>query len=388
MKSTTQQNINSLRATRCEINIQTLKNNISVFKNKIEPNCSLCLAVKANAYGHGIIEVAHYTESMVDVFAVATVAEGVALRESGITKPILVLSAHTRAEVPYVCEYNLSPFLSHTNFLDEYDSWAKHYNMTLALHIKVDTGMSRAGFNALSVLETARQIENYGNICIEGVCTHFSSSDDLECGKEATESQIDIFNTAIEKLKENGVFPKYIHAANSAAVGCYKHSHFNMVRLGISAYGYSYVGEKNIKPVMSFKTKISIVKRIAKGTSVSYGQTWTASKDTLVAILPVGYADGYKRCLSNNAAVMIGGVLCNVVGRVCMDQIMVELPDDFNDSSKNSKDYESYLGQDVILFGDDYIFNATVLAEKSGTIVYEILTSISERVPRIFVNVD
>ncbi len=374
MKSTTQQNINSLRATRCEINIQTLKNNIAMFRNKIEPNCSLCLTVKANAYGHGAIEVANYVESMVDFFAVATVGEGVALREGGIDKPILLLSAHTKSEVPYVCQYRLSPFLSHNSFLDEYNYFAEHYKIKLSLHIKVDTGMSRAGFNVNNVLKSAKQIQNYKHLYIEGLCTHFSSSDDLDAGKDVTESQIDIFNNVIEKLKEHAIYPKYIHAANSAAILNYKNSHFNMVRVGIGAYGYEL--DESIKPVMSFKTKITIIKRITKGTSVSYGQTWTADKDTLIAIVPVGYADGYKRSLSNNAQVMIDGRLCNVLGCVCMDQMAIELPSDFD---------ESYLEKDVILFDDDEYFNAMVLADKTNTIVYEILTSISERVPRIFI---
>ncbi len=374
MKFTTQENILNLRATRCEVNIQTLKDNIQIFRNKIDKNCNLCLTVKANAYGHGAIKVANYVESMVDFFAVATVYEGVQLRESGINKPIMLLSAHTRAEVAYICQYNLNPFLSHNSFLDEYNHWAGYYKTKLSLHIKVDTGMSRAGFNTCDVLESAKQIENYDNLHIAGICTHFSSSDDVNA-KDVTEKQLNIFNNILEELKVHGIFPKYIHAANSAAVLNYNNSHFNMVRLGIGAYGYS--DDKNIKPVMSFKTKITIVKKISKGTPVSYGKTWTAENDTMIAILPVGYADGYKRCFSNNAKVMIDGKACNVIGRVCMDQIAIELSYDFD---------ENCLEKDVILFGDDEYFNAETLAFKANTIVYEILTSISERVPRIFFN--
>ncbi len=375
MKLTTNNNVFDLRATRCEVNIRTLKNNIAIFRNKIDKNCSLCLTIKGNAYGHGIVEVAQYAQSEVDFFAVATVGEGALLRENGIVKPILLLSVHTRAEIPYVCEYNLSPFLSHNSFLEQYDYFAKHYNTKLSAHIKIDTGMSRAGFNIDNAIDNAKQIGDYENISIDGICTHFSSSDDPYCGEEVTQKQIERFNTVVDQLKKHGINPRYIHAANSAAVMNYSNSHFNMVRVGLGAYGYST--DTSVKPIMSFKTQITIVKRITKGASVSYGQTWTADRDTTIAILPVGYADGYKRCLSNKAQVMIGSKLCNVIGVVCMDQMAIELPYDFDQND---------LGQDVVLFDDNHSFNAEMLASRADTIVYEILTSISDRVPRIYTN--
>ncbi len=360
-----------LRATRVEINIKNFRNNIKIFRDKIGSSCSLCLSVKGNAYGHGIIAMAHHAKDIVDFFAVATVNEGASLRESGINLPILVLSSHLESEIPTICNYGLSPLVSHCQFFDKYEYWANYYNINLALHIKVDTGMSRAGILPNDVLSSAKKIMAFKNIHIEGLCTHLACSDDREVGADFTEKQISLFENIIDEFKNNNINPKYIHAANSSAVMYYKNSHFNMVRFGLGAYGYS--DDINIKPVMEFKTKITIIKNISKDSMVSYGCTWKANQDTTIGIAPVGYADGYMRSLSNKASVLIDGDFYNVIGRVCMDQIIIELPYGFNQ-----------LEHDVLLFGDNEKLNANTLSILANTISYEILTSISDRVPRIY----
>ncbi len=357
-----------LRATRAEINIKNFKNNLAFFKNRLT-DCSLCLVVKANAYGHGLVGIAEYAKDSVDMLAVASVNEGVRLRKAGIMLPIFVMSAHIESEIPTICEYNLIPFVSHNRHLDQYQKYAKQYNIKLPLHIKVDTGMGRAGIMPNEVLDVAKKILSHDNLILEGVCTHFSTAED----KGVSDKQLAVFDSVIERLKQNNISPKHIHAANSMAIENYPNSHFNLVRLGIGAYGYS-ANNSEVRPVMSFKSKITIEKTIPKGHGVSYGGTWIAEKDTKIGVIPVGFADGYMRSLSNKGKVLIDDKLCPILGRVCMDQIIVALTDDGD-----------YLEKDVLLFGDNDALNAQTLADLADTILYEILTSVSDRVPRIYI---
>ncbi len=357
-----------LRATRAEISIKNFKNNLNFFKHKIE-NRPLCLAVKANSYGHGLIQMAKHAKDIVGFLAVSSVNEGVRLRESGITLPVFVMLAHIKSEIPIICKYNLTPFVSHGEFLEQYQECAEYHGIKLNIHIKVDTGMGRAGLMPKEVLDVAKKVLTYKNLNLEGLCTHFASADD---NKLFTNKQISVFKSVIDELQQNNISPKYIHAANSWGIMHYPDSYFTLARVGIGAYGY--VDNQNIKPVMSFKSKVTIEKIIPKGHGVSYGCTWVAKEDTKIGIVPVGYGDGYMRCLSGKSKVLIDGKLYPVLGRVCMDQIVVALPKDQN-----------CLEKDVVLFGDHKELNAQTLAELSGTISYEILTSISDRVPRLYI---
>lgn len=357
-----------LRATRAEINISQFKKNLTVFKNTIGKDKQLCLAVKGNAYGHGLIAMSYHAQGLVDVLAVATVQEGVSIREEGITLPIFVLSSHLEKEISILCRYHLIPMVSHGAFLEQYQYWASYYKMSLPLHLKVDTGMGRAGVMPTEALALAQKINSYPNLSLEGLCTHFATADS---DTAFTHKQITLFNQIIQEFREHEINPPSIHAANSAGVLSSSESHFTLVRVGIGAYGYG--DHPDLKPVMSLKSKILLEKIIPQGHPVSYDCTWIAPKDTKIGIVPVGYADGYFRALSNKAKVMIDGVLYPVLGKICMDQIVVALPID-----------GSYLEKDVYLYGDRPDLNAETLAEWAGTISYEIITAVSERVPRIY----
>ena len=362
----------NLRATRVEINVEQFKKNLLVFKNIIGKDKPLCLAVKGNAYGHGLIAMAHHAQAVVDILAVATVNEGVQLRESGILIPILVLSAHLEKEIPILCQYKLTPLISHGESLSSYQYWAEYFNITLSLHLKIDTGMSRAGVLPELALALAQNITKFPNLFLEGICTHLAVADGGEEWKKFTDKQISTFKKVIDTLQQHSIKPPLIHAANSFGILCHPESHFTMARVGIGAYGYAE--HPALKPVMEFKTKITIVKTIAKGSSVSYGCTWVAPEDTKIGIVPVGYADGYMRCLSNKAKVLIDGKFYPVLGRVCMDQMAIALPDD-----------DSCMEKDVLLYGNHPELNANTLALLADTISYEILTAIADRVPRFYI---
>ncbi len=358
-----------LRATRVEISVKNFKNNLAFFRSKLATDCPLCLVVKANAYGHGLIEMAECVKDDVEMLAVAAVNEGVRLREAGMIHPILVMSAHVAAEIPTICKYNLIPFVSHSEYIEQYQKYAEQYNIKLPLHIKVDTGMGRSGLMPNEVLDVAKKILSHDNLILEGVCMHFSEVEK----KETADQQLAVFNSVVDELKQNDITPKYVHAANSVAIVYRPDSHFNLVRLGVGVYGYN-VFEPEIRPVMSFKSKVTIEKVIPKGHGVSYGSTWVAEEDTKVGVIPVGFADGYMRAFSNKGKVLIDGKFCPIIGRVCMDQMVVALPDNGD-----------YLEKDVLLFGDNDELTAFTLASQIGSIATDITTAVStDRVPRIY----
>ncbi|MGL4676416.1 MAG: alanine racemase [Brevinema sp.] len=358
------------RVTRVEVNISQFQKNLLFFRNLIGQDKKLCLVVKANAYGHGLVPMAYHAQNFVDILAVATVNEGVRLREAGILLPILVLSTHLQSDIPIICHHRLTPLISHELFLEQYNHWSKYYGITLSLHIKVDTGMGRVGIRPEKTESLICKVKEYKNLFLEGICTHFAMADCGEAGQEFTQNQINIFQNLLNQLAQKNVVIPVVHAANSSGISYYPKSHFSLVRLGIGAYGYSEFSE--VQPIMEFKTKITIIKTIPKGHIVSYGGAWTAPEDTKIGILPVGYADGYMRCLSNKSFVLVGGHQCPVLGMICMDQMVIALPE------------HVFLEQDVLLYGNDPRLTAVELALLAQTIPYEILTAVSERVPRIY----
>lgn len=364
--------------TVAEINISSFKNNLRLLR-KIAGDRKHVLVVKADAYGHGIIQMSNAAlNEGIYALAVATVNEGVKIRQGGITAPIIVLFEHSKSESELVCRYNLSPVISSDSCISNYDNYLKRFDKTLNVHIEVDTGLSRMGLNLEDVLDFTKKVLSYERLKVEGICTHFAGSDgDDDASLAYTKKQIYSFNNIINVLSENNIDIKYIHAASSAGTLYYPESHFNMVRFGISAYGYSPNRSKNpgFKPVMSLKSKVIFVKKIKEGVSVSYGMTWTAKKDTHIALIPIGYADGFSRKFSNNGKVKIKDKYYPVIGRICMDQTIVDIGND-----------KIYPEDDVLIFGDDNILNADTLADKLGdSICYEVLTAVGNRVERVYI---
>lgn len=363
--------------TIAEIDLSVLKNNINIISSIVKKTKILNI-LKANAYGHGIIEIAKASEKFkVDAIGVATVEEGIKIRKSGVKIPIIVLFQHFKSEFEEICNYNLSPTISNADFLPYYDNYMERFKGSLKLnvYIKIDTGLNRIGAKPEEALNLAKKVLSYKNLILEGISTHYASADmNDEESINFTKKQIITFNEVVNNLKENNIKVNIIHSANSAAILSYKESYFNMVRAGIILYGYPQI-ETNlkIKPVMEVKSKIVLIKSLKKGESVSYGMTFKADKDTKIALIPIGYADGIPRKLSNNWNVKIKNKYYPVRGRICMDLMIIEIFDD-----------KINIEDDVLIFGNDKELNAENMAKKSKTISYEILTNIGERVKRVY----
>lgn len=368
-----------LRRTWAEIDEKALLHNFEIIKQTAKSK--ICAVVKANAYGHGVEIVAPALQKAgADFFAVSNIEEAVELRESGITKPILILG-YTPCE--YVCElkkHNISQCVYSLEYAKELSNEAVAYNSKIKVHLKLDTGMSRIGFDcrsdSLDGIDDAIKAANLDGFEIEGIFTHFAVSDrnaDQEDG--FTSEQYNRFCKAINVLKSHNIDPEYKHCCNSAALCQDNDKHLNMCRAGIILYGLTPSADLHLQqdfiPVMSFKSVVSQVKVIKQGDTVSYGRTFKANKDITVATVSAGYADGYSRLLSNKAEVIINGRRAKIIGRVCMDQFCIDVT--------NIPDVKR--GDEVSLFGDD--LPVEELAEIIGTINYELVCAVSSRVKRI-----
>lgn len=359
-----------------EIDLKALQNNIKIIRS-MTGNTKLLTIVKANAYGHGIIGMSKQLENLnVDALGVATVEEGVKIREAGVKIPIIVLFQHFKNEAEDVCRYDLTPIISNAECLDDYDRFLKNHNKKLKLHIKVDTGLNRMGAKPKDVLSLANKILSYGTLEIEGINTHYAASDGFDdISKEFTENQIKIFTDVLNELKTNGIKINNAHTANSAALLYYKNAYFDMVRAGIVVYGYTEkLHDFGFKPILNLKSKVILTRKIKKNETVSYGMTWKADKDTNIAVIPIGYADGLSRKLSNNWEVKINGKYYPIIGKICMDIIMADIGNEDNIKEED----------EVLIFGDDERLNANTMAKKIESISHEVLVRIGERVKRVY----
>ncbi|MDC7228367.1 MAG: alanine racemase [Spirochaetales bacterium] len=374
-----------MRATRALIHTANLRHNLSAIKKLTGEGVKLCLAVKADAYGHGAVGISETAVNAgTDYLAVATISEAEELRENGITIPIIVLSPVLPEELETLYSLNLDSVVSTTGEIERLSSTSG--TKKAAVHLKIDTGMGRIGCNPGEALELAAIITKTPGIELAGLCTHFpvsdsSAPDDIEY----TKKQINIFNTAVDSIRRAGINPGIIHAANSGAILNYPESYFDMVRPGILAYGYLPGGREGLfqelpaellpKPVMSFESKLMHIKKVEAGSSISYGRRFRTEKATWIGTIPAGYADGYTRSLTNRAGILINGKKYPVAGTVCMDQLMVDL----------GTELEVNLYDKVIMFGsEEGAETAADLTAVTKTIPYELLCSISKRVPRIF----
>jgi len=370
------------RPTRAIINLDNLRHNYGIMRSFIDADVKVMGIIKANAYGHGMLEVANrLTKLGVNYFGVAFLEEGIFLREHDIKTPILVMGGINIEQIPDFIRYDIDITTSSMDKTKAISETASSLRKAAKVHIKIDTGMERLGVHWYNAEKFIEETFSAPNIIVEGIFTHFAKSDGIkEHDKEFTELQIKRFDAMLEFMAKKGYDAKYIHCANSAGIINYKNSHFNMVRPGLMLYGYSSLppGFKGmLKPVMTLLTKVSYFKVIPPGTGVSYNHTFTSDIQTRIVTLPVGYGDGYNRLLSNRGEVMIRGKKYPVAGNICMDQMMVDL----------GPGGEAFNGDDVLLFGrsgDDEI-RLEDLCDKIHTIPYEILTMISSRVPRIYV---
>lgn len=371
-----------LRATRAVINLKNLEHNIVSFRNHIADKTAIMAVVKADGYGHGASEIASIALKYGATWlGVAFVEEGIQLRERGFTAPILVLNPPFANQAELYINHNLIPTIFTMETAKVFSSLAKKNNYHLNFHLKVDTGMGRVGvFPYEKAEEFLDRILKLPNLTCSGIYTHFATADEKD--KSFAKKQLTRFLDLTGKLKLKEICPSLVHAANSAATLEMPEAWLDMIRLGISMYGHypSQGVDKNtvhLKPLMTLKSRVSFKKIVPAGSCISYGCTYITKVETPVATVPLGYGDGYSRLLSNKAHVLIRGKRHPVIGRICMDQFMVDI----------SADPGIKEGDEVVLFGkqDSASISAEEIADLLGTINYELLCAVGKRVPRVYV---
>ncbi len=363
-----------LRPTAAEVNLESIRGNYRTLRGLT--NSRMLSVVKADAYGHGAVQVSRVlAEEGTDMLGVATIEEGIELREAGIDTPVLVLgSVYPFENYSYMIDYNLTPIVASLQSAEALENAARTAGRGHPAHMKVDTGMGRIGVSGSTAVELWKKLAGSDHIIPEGVYTHFPRADE---DYNYTKSQFSVFKSLVSRLTPA---PALVHSSNTAGILNPEIPDLNMVRPGLALYGMYpdniSKGSLQLEPALSFKSSIVFLKSVEKSTPISYGGTWRAPRNSVVATICAGYADGYRRDLSNKTDVIINGKRCPVVGRVCMDMIMADV------TSLDRVD----IGDEVILLGRSGTeeISAEELARICGTINYEITIGISSRVPRIF----
>ena len=371
----------TLKRTWAEINLNALAHNYNTLRERIGSNVKFLGVVKADAYGHGSVQVSRLLEKLgADYLAVSSIDEAIELRHNGITMPILILGHTPKEEVGELIKNNITQAVTCKAKALEYSEEAVKCNGTLKIHIKVDTGMSRLGYLCDgdyfdSGVEGICEGCELPGLLPEGIFTHFAVSD--EPGEECrayTKHQFELFTSVIDAVeKKLGKKFQIRHCANTGAVAKYPETWLDMVRPGLLLYGYGeFAEELGLKPVMSLKTTVSTIKTYPAGTAISYGGIYKTDKKTRMGVVPYGYADGFFRCLSNRYELMTSEGLVPQRGKICMDMCMIDLTD------KMGVD----VGSEVEIFGDNNPIEK--MAELAGTIPYELTCAVSKRVTRIY----
>ena len=361
-----------------EIDLRALRHNLNVIKSKLAKGTKILVAVKADAYGHGAREVTRVLEAEgVDYLGVATVDEGLILRKDGIKAPILVFGSPLPGELEGILEGDLIPTLSSLETAAVLDK--KSAGHSFSVHLKIDTGMGRVGVWYEDALDFVKKLQRFKNIKIEGVYTHFASA--AEEDASFTHLQIERFKGLCDRFDSEGIHIPCRHAANSMGVFRFPTSHFTLVRPGLAVYGLKYTkvlsGQEELLPVLTAKSSVALLKEIAAGRSVSYGRTFVAKKKTVIATIPIGYADGYPRVLSNRAELLVRGRRAPIVGNICMDQVMLDAG-----SIKGVQ-----VGDEVVIVGKqgESAINIEELAELAHTVPHEIACSLgNSRLRRVY----
>ncbi len=366
------------RPTVALINREAIRYNYARIKEKLSPSTSIMAVVKANAYGHGDTIVAETLEKAgCRFFGVATVDEGVKLRQAGIGAEIVILGGIYPPDIDDLIEFNLTPVIFDMDTALLLNMRAGRRGIKKKVHIKIDSGMGRLGLFVDQVVSFFREFKDLTHLVVDGVLSQFSEVDDPE--RSYSKKQLATFLRAVGIIQGMGYTPSYIHMANSAAIVDFVESHFNLVRPGIMLYGVypsmKFREKISLRPVMELKSQVLQVKRVPPGFPVSYGRSFVTSRESLIATIPIGYGDGLPYGLSGKAEVLINGRRAPIVGKVCMDLTMVDVT--------AVEGVEP--GTEVILIGsqEGESITAEEIAQKAGTIPYEILCNISHRVPRL-----
>lgn len=386
------------RPTRALINYDALRHNAAQLAKNLRGGAKLLAVLKADAYGHGAVAVARallettreYSPNCVAMLGVASVDEGAELREAGIRAPILLMSAILPEEARAAISFDLTPTIFSEELARVCDIAARELEKIADYHFKIDTGMNRLGADFREAPQLLQTLREYSHLRLGGVYTHFACAD--ESDETMTRAQCERFENALRQCDFQSGEKPLIHAANSAAALRCAEMHFDLARTGLSLYGLDpranmeeRACENLLRPAMMLLSRVTYIREVRAGDTVSYGATWRAEKATRIAVVPVGYADGYPRLASGKAQVMIGGARCEVVGRITMDQIMVDC----------SRAPQTRIGDEVILFGASAstrtgahkeTISVNEVAAWAQTIPYEVLCGIAPRVPRFAVN--
>jgi alanine racemase len=365
-----------IRATYAEVNLTRLNHNLQLIRDRVKP-AKVMPIIKANAYGHGMLEVARSLAAGVDYFGVAVLEEGILLRRQGIQAPILVLGGIWGDQIPQYLQYDLTLTASSVERLEQIDSAAGQLHRVARVHLKIDTGMERIGvhyYNAHTLQEAALRCSH---VRVEGIFSHFANAERRDLTHARL--QLERFNEVLRFYEKHSLPVPMRHMANSAAILQLPESYLDLVRPGILLYGVYPSAETlhtlPVQSVLSWKSRVVYFKVVRPGHPISYGSTWQSDHPVRIVTIPVGYGDGYFRSMSNQARVLIGGRSYSQVGSICMDQMMVDIEMD-----------SAFNGDDVVLLGEagSQAITAEDLAVWAGTIPYEILTNINTRVPRIY----
>lgn len=359
-----------------EIDLDAILYNLRKIRSIVGERVRIMAVIKADAYGHGLVEVAKAISSQESVyFGVSSLQEGVKLREAGIKNPIINLLPPLPGDIKEMLQWDIIPILTNGELVESLNKESEKQGKICRVHIKVDTGMGRLGIKPDAIFSFFQELIKYENILVEGIYTHYASADsDIEF----TKHQLSVFLEVVKELEDKGMTIPLKHSANSSAILGFPDSHLDMVRPGIALYGVNPSQNNSIilHPAMSVKAKVIHIKELPAGHSISYGRTYVLSRDSKVAVVGIGYAQGFSRAFSNRGNVLINGKRAPILGIVCMDQCVVDV----------TECGEVSLGDEVVIMGRQGEEEISVweLANLSGTIPYEILTSFGHQLPRIY----
>ena len=366
-----------MRATKLYIDLSAIDFNIKSIKAKLKTGTEIMPVIKATAYGTGDIGLKDtLLKNNINIVAVALTEEGVNLRKHDFNMPIVILNQPLEEEIPYIVDNSLTPGIAVLDFAKKLNEYSSKKQVITNVHVEIDTGMGRVGLKPKETVNFIKELQKLNNINVEGIYAHFSSAD---TSREYTNMQIENFEFVLKELEKENIEIKYKHTCNSAGVMAYPEAHYNLVRPGISIYGYypdeSLKNNLELKPSAKLKSKISFIKQVDEGTAISYNRKYITNKKSVIATVPIGYADGIRRELTNKGKVYINGKIAPIVGTVCMDSFMVDVTDIPNTN----------IGDEVVIFDNENI-TLEDLAKDCNTINYEILSCISNRVPREYVS--
>lgn len=381
VNNTTRVNSEPYYRVQANVNLDAIRHNIIEIREKLHAGTKIMAIIKADAYGHGAVPVAKAIDQIgVDAYGVAIIEEAIELRDAGITKPILILGYTPKEQYSLVIANDVMQTVFQYEMAKALSEEAKTQGKVAKIHIKIDTGMSRIGFSDTpESLEQIEKISKLEHLIVEGIFSHFAQADELD--KTSAKKQMERFLKVIDKLEEKQIRVPTKHISNSAGILDLSDANFDMVRCGIATYGIypsEWVNkeEYHLIPAMELKTHVIYVKEVDSGVGVSYGATYVTKRTTKVATIPVGYADGYSRNLSNCGRVIIKGKYAPIIGRICMDQFMVDVTDI---EGVQQGDIVTLLGNDK----EAYI-SVEELAEQSCSFPYELVCNVGKRIPRVY----